>query len=121
MGPVSIILSTSDRQVYVYRNGIEIGRAAVSTTDLGQGLGSHVYSALDTFDSNGRREWIPTASFCRALTPDAEEVVNRVIIAPGFLEQARAAVLPGTILVITDLPVSSQTRSGPGFSILTTD
>jgi L,D-transpeptidase catalytic domain len=120
-GPVSIILSTSDQKLYVYRNGIEIGRASVSTAGLGQGLGSHVYSALDKFDTNGRREWISTASFGRTLAPDVKEVVNRVTIAPGFLEQARAAVSPGTTLVITDLPVSRQTRSGPGFNILTSD
>src|SRR5689334_12754387 len=35
-GPVSIILSTADQQAYVYRNGIEIGRAAISTTGLAQ-------------------------------------------------------------------------------------
>jgi hypothetical protein len=68
-----------------------------------------------------RREWISTASFGRTLAPDVKEVVNRVIIAPQFLEHAREAVAPGTTLVITDLPVSSQTRSGPGFNILTTD
>jgi hypothetical protein len=110
-----------DQQAYVYRNGIEIGRAAASTTGLGQGLGSHIYSALDKFDSNGRCKWISTASFGRTLAPDVKEVLNRVIIAPQFLEHARAAVAPGTILVITDLPVSNQTRSEPGFDILTTD
>src|ERR1700730_16854928 len=72
-GPLSIILSTPDQQAYVYRNGIEIGRAAVSTTGLSQGLGSHVYSALDKFDPNGRREWISTASFGPASAPDIKE------------------------------------------------
>jgi hypothetical protein len=62
-GPLSVILSISDGMIYVYRDGIEIGRAAVSTNGLGQGLGSHVYSALDKFDQNGLREWISTASF----------------------------------------------------------
>jgi hypothetical protein len=88
---------------------------------LGEGLGSHVYSALDKFDSNGRREWISTASFDRTLAPDVKQVVNRVTIATRFLEHARAAVAPGTTLVITDPPVGSQTRSGPGFNNLTTD
>jgi len=120
-GPVSFVLSTSDQKAYVYRNGIEIGRAAVSTTGVGQGLGSHVYSALDRFDSSGRRERISTASFGSALAPDVKEVVNHVIIAPEFLEHARAAVSPGTTLVITDLPVSSRTRSGSGVDILTAD
>jgi hypothetical protein len=120
-GPLSIILSTADQQAYVYRNGIEIGRAAVSTTGLGQGLGSHVYSALDKFDPNGRREWISTASFGRARTPDIRELAERVTIAPEFLEHARSAVSPGTTLIITDVRVSGQTRSGSGFNILTTD
>jgi hypothetical protein len=120
-GPVSIILSISDQQAYVFRNGIEIWRAAASTTDLAPELGSHVYSALDKFDPNGRREWISTASFGRAHTPDINELVKLVTITPEFLEHARASVSPGTTLVITDLPVGRQTRSGPGFNILTTD
>ena len=117
-GPVSIILSIADRQVYVYRNGVEIGRAALSTTGLGQGLGSHVYSALDKIGSNGRREWLSTSSF-GGTAPDIEELAKQVTFPPEFLEQARAAVSPGTTLIVTDVHVSDQTRSGSGFNILT--
>jgi hypothetical protein len=120
-GPLSIILSTPDQQAYVYRNGVEIGRAALSTTGLGQDLGSYVYSALDKFDPNGRREWIATASFGRGRAPDIKQLAERVTITPEFLEHARAAVTPGTTLIVTDVRVSSQTRSGSGFKILTTD
>jgi hypothetical protein len=120
-GPVSIILSAPDQQAYVYRNGIEIGRAAMSTTGLVQGLGSHVYSALDKFDPNGRREWISIASFGPTRVPDIKELAKRVTIAPEFLEHARAIVSPGTTLIVTDVRVSGQTRSGPGFNILTAD
>jgi hypothetical protein len=120
-GAVSIILSTPDQQAYVYRNGIEIGRAAISTTDLVQGLGSHVYSALDKFDPNGRREWISTASFGHASAPDIKELAKRVAIAPEFLEDARTVIAPGTTLIITDVRVNDQTHSGPGFNILTAD
>jgi hypothetical protein len=118
-GPVSIILTTLDQQAYFYRNGVEIGRAAVSTTGLGHDLGSHVYSALDKIDANGRQEWISTASFGRSHAQDVKELVKLVSIPPEFLEHVRAAVSPGTTLVITDLPVSSQTRSRTGFNILT--
>jgi hypothetical protein len=120
-GPVSIILSTPDQQIYVYRNGIEIGRAAISTTGLTQDLGSHVYSALDKFDPNGRREWISTASFGPTGTPDIKALAEHVTIAREFLEHARTAVSPGTTLIITDVRVSAQTHSGSGFNILTTD
>src|SRR5712675_2372897 len=76
IGVLSIILSTLDQQAYVYRNGIEIGRAAVSTTGLDPGFGSHVYSALDKFDANGRREWISTASFGPTRLPEIKELAK---------------------------------------------
>ncbi len=120
-GPLSIILSTADQQIYAYRNGIEIGRAAVPSTGLAQGSGSYVYSALDKFDPNGLRDWTSTSSFGSAPGPDIKALVKRVTIAPEFLEHLRAAVSPGTTLIITDVHVSTQTRSEPGFNILTTD
>jgi hypothetical protein len=46
--------------VYVYRNGIEIGRAPVSGIE--RLSGSYVYSALNSVDQSGRRDWISTAS-----------------------------------------------------------
>ena len=119
-GPLSIIISGPDKQAYVYRNGVEIGRAAVSATGLGQSFGSHVYSALDKFDANGRREWISTASFGRARAPDVKELAKRVTIAPKFLEHVGTAVSPGTTLIITDMHVGRQTHSRSGFKILST-
>jgi hypothetical protein len=118
-GPLSIILSTADQEAYVYRDGIEIGRAALSTTGLDQDLGSHVYSALDKFDPDGRREWISTASFGHTRAPEVKDLEKRVTIAPEFLEHARSAVLPGATLIITDVRVGSQTLSGPNVNVLT--
>ena len=120
-GPVSIILSTSDRQAYVYRDGVEIGRSAVSTGALDKDLGSHVYSALDKIDRTGRRDWMSTASFGSAHPLDIKQVAERVAIPPEFLEYVRAIVSPGTTLIITNVRVSNQTHSELGFNILTTD
>ena len=120
-GPLSITLSTADRQIYVYRNGIEIGRAAVPSTGLAEGSGSPVYSALDKFDPNGLRDWTSTSSFGSAPAPDIKLLVKQVTIEPEFLEHLRAAVSPGTTLIITDVHVSAETRSAPGFNIMTTD
>lgn len=120
-GPVSIILSTSDRQAYVYRDGVEIGRSAVSTGALQGDLGSQVYSALDKIDPTGRRDWMSTASFGSASPLDIKQVAQQVVIPPEFLEYVRAIVSPGTILIITNVRVSKQTHSESGFNILTTD
>jgi L,D-transpeptidase-like protein len=120
-GPLSIILSTADKAAYVYRDGIEIGRTALTTTGLDQDLGSHVYSALDKFEADGRRAWILTASFGHARTPDVKNLAQCVTIAPEFLEHVRSAVSAGATLVVTDVPVGRETLSGPDVNILTTD
>ena len=118
-GPLSIIFSTADRHAYVYRNGVLIGRARFDLA--GRVRGSHVYSALATFDSAGRREWLATTSIGRAKAPDLKAFASRLSIAPAFDAQLRAAVTPGSTLVLTDMPVTRQTHSGAGFGILTAD
>jgi L,D-transpeptidase-like protein len=120
-GPVAIILSTSNEQAYVYRDGIEIGRSAVSMGALGKGFGSYVYSALDKFDPSGKREWMSTASFRAARALDIRQLSEHVAIPPEFLKNVRATVSPGTTLIVTDVQVSDQTHSEPGFNVLTSD
>jgi len=115
-GPVSIIVSGADRAAYVYRNGVEIGRAPVSGIE--RLSGSYVYSALGSMDASGRRDWISTASI-GGRAPNLKDLANRVSIPTDFLADARALITPGTTLVITDAPVSARTRSAPGFNILT--
>jgi hypothetical protein len=114
-GPVSIIVSTADRTGYVYRNGVEIGRAAIRGVE--RISGTHIYAALATVDANGKRDWISKASV-GGRAPDLSDLANKVKIAPEFLSHARALITPGTTLILTDAPVSDKTRSGPGFNIL---
>ncbi len=117
-GPVSVIFSIPDQQAYVYRDGIEIGRAAISTTGLTQDFGSYVYSALDKIDPNGRREWMSIASFGPAGTPDIKELAERVTIPGEFLEHARTAVSPRTTL--TGVPVAIEGRGRLSMSAVCT-
>jgi len=116
-GPVSIILSAADRAGYLYRNGVEIGRAPVGRLD---GIrGSHAFSALKTVDANGRRDWLSVASVGTGV-PDVKELAGRIRLDPDFLARARALIVPGTTLIVTDAPVDASTKSGNGFNILTT-
>jgi hypothetical protein len=115
-GPVSIIVSTKDRTGYVYRNGVEIGRAAIRGVE--RISGTHIYAALETVAADGKRNWISKASV-GGRAPNLSDLANQVKIAPEFLSHARALITPGTTLILTDAPVSDKTRSGPGFNILT--
>jgi hypothetical protein len=122
-GPMSIIFSLPDSTVHVFRNGVQIGRA---TFDLDSkrkaGLrGSHVYSALARTDKRGRRDWLATSSIGGGKTPDVKSLAAYTTISAAFLEKVRPLIAPGTTLILTDLPVSSQTRSESDFRILTTE
>jgi L,D-transpeptidase catalytic domain len=117
-GALSIIFSTADRQSYVYRNGALIGRAGF-TLD-GQVNGSHVYSALAPVDSAGRRDWLSTTSIGQSKAPDIKALSAHLSIAPEFLTHLRSVIVPGSTLIVTDMPVSRQTHSSSGYGILTT-
>jgi hypothetical protein len=113
---VSIIVSGADRAVYVYRNGVEIGRAPVG--GLERLSGTHVYSAMAALDSEGRRDWVSIAGG-GGRPPNLKDLVKKIVIAPDFLADVRALVVPGVTLVLTDTPVDSSTRSARGFNIFT--
>lgn len=121
-GTVSVIFSMPDAVAYVYRNGVQIGRTAFWLDKKVKVSGNHVYSALEGKDAEGRPTWLATTSIGGGDTPDIQALAGRVDIPPAFLAKVRAIIEPGTTLILTDLPVSSQTRSsGQDFRILTTD
>ncbi len=115
-GPVSIIVSAADHIGYVFRDGVEIGRAAIG--GLERISGTYIYSALAEVDADGKREWISTASV-GGRAPNLSKLANEVMISPEFLSNVRALITPGTTFVLTDAPVSSRTQSAAGFNILT--
>ena len=119
-GPVSILFSSADKQIYVYRNGVEIGRAAIGGADAGRSYGSYVYAALAQKNPDGSAQWNALGSGDGSPAPDIQELKERLIIPAEFLAHVRETVTSGTTLVITDHPVNQTTRSGPSFTILNT-
>jgi L,D-transpeptidase catalytic domain len=114
-GPVTILVSEPDKVVYVYRNGVEIGRSAVRSLQI-EGL--HIFSALAGRDEQGRSKWIRVDGKPAANDPNVAEMAANSGIAEAFIVGVRAVVIPGTTLVFSDKPVNTDTQSKPGFKIL---
>lgn len=117
-GPITIVVSSADRALYVYRNGNPIGRGAIELTGRGS-LGSSVYTLLD--GTTGRastlapgraeRRWMSVpGSAGHALSP--EQVSSRLRMNPEFAQKLYDAVKPGTTVIVTDNPVVRRPRSG---------
>jgi hypothetical protein len=116
-GPLTVLLSTADRDIVVLRNGIEIGRAAVAVEDGAAAIGSHAYLLLEGTRSEPspvlpdrpalRWQSLPmpgTAGVSDGELRSAFE--SRRIVVPGWFAQAvRAALQPGATLVLTDEPL----------------
>ena len=106
-GPVSIVLSAADGAAYIYRSGVEIGRAPVGGL---QGVsGSHAFSALEKVDAKGRRDWLSVTSVGGA-TPDLKALADRMTVDAGILASTRALIVPGTSMILTDAPVNADTH-----------
>jgi hypothetical protein len=109
-GPVSIVVSAADRALYVYRNGIPIGRASVEIRG-GKALGSHVFTMLEGVTEKpswwalGRpaRRWLRVTSDGRGV--DADKLAARLDMNREFATKLYDTVSPGTTVIVTDQPV----------------
>ena len=118
-GPVSLIVSSADKTVYVYRNGVEIGRAGIPNPQVISPLNDRVFTALQGTDANGHFHWVQ-------VTAKGKEGTNQGLfleaqksgLPTDFLSKAGAVITPGTTMIFTDKPVDPTTQSPTGFQIL---
>jgi len=123
-GPVTLLLSGADRTLYVYRNGIPIGRAAL-TIYGSQPLGGNVFTLLDGVSQKpswwapGRaaRNWMRVTSDEQGRRTSPDDIGRRVRLNPDFATKLYDALAPGATVIVTDHPaVRNASRD---FTILT--
>ncbi|WP_353981550.1 L,D-transpeptidase [Salinicola endophyticus] len=126
-GPISMILSRSDRLLVVYRNGIEIGRSRVELARPDEHGGTRAYIVEGTTtDASTTTEPAAAAapdrntampSWIAIGVPGAEQyagqrvpasVVNQVSLPDAFKARLLPLLVPGSVLVATDAPLSAQ-------------
>jgi lipoprotein-anchoring transpeptidase ErfK/SrfK len=104
-GPITIVVSSSDKALYVYRNGNAIGRGAV---DVKGRLGENVFTLLEGTTGQasqlapGRQagRWMAVGG--RA---DPTKLASRVRFSPEFAQKIADEIKPGTTVLVTDQPV----------------
>jgi hypothetical protein len=118
-GPVALIVSSADKTVYVYRNGVEIGRAGITNPQVVSPLNDRVFSALQGTDADGHLRWVE-------VTAKGKEGASESLFLPAqksglpteFLADARQVISPGTTIIFTDKPVDPTTQSHRNFQII---
>lgn len=122
-GPISMLLSRSDRLIVVYRGGVEIGRSRVQL-ESGMTTGVHAYVVAKGFMSDdvaalpGLRmpKWITVDIPGRSEEAGREldaDTVGSVGIPPAFAEHVYPLLKPGVVLLATDARIDSGSTGSP--------
>jgi hypothetical protein len=113
-GPITIVISSADKAMYVYRNGDPIGRAAVEISGKGmtgrEKLGNHVFTMLEGTTGKPSRftpkheeaRWMRVTSEGKAV--DADTLASRLHFSPDFADKLANELKPGTTVIVTDYP-----------------
>src|SRR5512132_2410274 len=118
-GPVSVIASSADKTVYVYRNGVEIGRAGIPNPQIVSPLNDLVFSALQGTDADGHLRWAEVTATGESKSNESIFLAAQKSGLPAaFLDKAKSVITPGATLVFTDRSVDPSTQSAPTFQIL---
>jgi hypothetical protein len=123
-GPVSVLLSTSDQRMLVFRNGLEIGRAPLEVRDLPP-LGTAAFVLLEgTLDEPSpvlpdrpALRWLALPSSPSTSGDLVREVLRsgRLRIPQVFAAQLRDLLQPGATVILTDQPLAPKLQGGePG-------
>ena len=107
-GPITVVVSSADKALYVYRNGNPIGRAALEVK--GRRLGEHVFTLLEGATGKpsqlapGRQagRWMRVDGAGKSVT--AEKLAARLQFSPEFAHKVANEIAPGTTVIVTDAP-----------------
>src|SRR5437762_3892494 len=118
-GPVSLLVSSADKTLYVYRNGVEIGRAGIPNSQVVSPLNDRIFSALNGLDEQGHLRWVEVTSAGKEKSSESLFAAAQKSQLPAdFLGKAKEVITPGTTIIFTDKPVDPTTQSPTGFQIL---
>ena len=117
VGPVSILVSIADRRCYAYRNGVEIGQAAAGFARPEEPLLPAVYVVRARPDPARPPVWSEVALFDGAAARRSD-ALDRLSLPPPFAAALEPALVPGTSLYCALGSATRDTRSGPGFTVV---
>ncbi len=116
---VSVMVSAADKKAYLFEGGAQIAEAPLEVRGDGP-LGEHV---LMFDEKDGKMSWVGITEYPDPTRPKAPEtaIIDRLEVPEDFRQQIIDLLEPGLTLIVTDQPATSDSRSDPGFVIMTTE
>ena len=105
-GPLTIVMSNSDQQAVVLRNGVEIGRSKVRINDTGFATHVMTYAGLDGGDPRWVYVGVPGRAGEAGKYADMS-ILSATDMPAGFAAALKAAIVPGSTILLTEAPLSA--------------
>jgi hypothetical protein len=122
---VSLLVSRTDRTLYILKDGKIIAQGKVDIVRPGEPLGSHIFTLLGAKGDERSLKWMAVgfkhSSAHPELLQSGTSVIQRIESEPALSAQVHKLMHPGLLLVLTDAPAHPGTRSDSGFVIATQD
>ena len=121
---IAIVVSRADQKIYVLEDGNVVAQGAAVIKDPSQPIGSNVFvwrggdASGDPGSSWDGLAFAPESGMAGA--PNTS-LIQRIDGAPEVMEAIRKLIVPGTVLVTTDLPATPDTRSVKDFTVMDGD
>lgn len=117
----TVIASSADEKIELIENGdvIAIGKLFIKGKKK---LGEHVFHLQGAHDGRRGLAWHGLSHHVDPAFPHnrEEDLINRITAEPAFVKQMQARMHPGMVMIVTDLPMTADTRSGKDFVVMTT-
>ena len=117
-GPVSMLISRTDKRLVVVRNGKEIGRCKISIANEKDSIGTFIYVAheknnIPSSGSGKNIQWLSCelsdTNYGSGTHGDHKAQLGRIKIPDAFLQDIQPVMQEGTTMVITDAPILRKT------------
>jgi hypothetical protein len=139
-GPISIFVSAKERKLFIRQNFLPIFETQVTIKDIGQPLGTHVFTALETPAADKLR-WLAVSvpdnlkpkgqeKAGKARDKDAKpaesekpstaaEALERIELPAGTRARIEEMMTPGASFIVSDRGLGEETGEGTDFIVLT--
>jgi len=114
---VSLLISRADRELYVLKDGNVVGKGPIKIARPNDPFGSHTF-VLVAPHQDGRSAMWHAIRHGSGPNASAEDLIGRVQSDQKLAKQVAGLMHPGLVLVMTDAPLHSTTRSKRGFVVL---
>jgi hypothetical protein len=114
---ISVIASSSDHRIEMVQDGDVIATGGLTIKDAGP-LGSHVFVLQGPDAGIQGMKW---TAITHSTDPGAQpemSALGRLTADTAFIEQMKQKMHPGMVMILTDAPLSPETKTGKDFVIM---